>query len=174
MRNAKPPPQSSGSPAPLSRKTSCNRILERFPLVECLEGLSVFFLPFRVVCPIGAWRLHRPRFSTRRAANLALEYLQKQHIDEPFHREAALNALLLLHEAAKAAHDTPVAIAALEEAGALVDKEAAPLLWAEIHEPLVVFLLEHAKLDRADDSQKDITTRKIHDSSRTRAPTSRL
>ena len=36
---------------------------------------------------------------------------------------------------------------------------------------LVVFLLEHAKLDRADDSQKDITTRKIHDSSRTRAPT---
>jgi len=96
------------------------------------------------------------------------------HIDEPFHREAALNALLLLDEAAKAAHDTPAAIAALEAAGALVDKEAAPLLWAEIHEPLVVFLLEHAKLDRADDSQKDITTRKIHDSSRTRAPTSRL
>jgi len=57
---------------------------------------------------------------------------------------------------------------------ALVDKEAAPLLWAEIHEPLVVFLLEHAKLDRADDSQKDMTTRKIHDSSRTRALTSRL
>ena len=114
------------------------------------------------------------RFSTRRAANLGLEFLQKQHIDEPFRREAALNALLLLHEAAKAAHDTPAAIAVLEEAGALVDKEATPLLWAEIHEPLVVFLLEHAKLDRADDSQKDMTTRKIHDSSRTRALTSRL
>ena len=96
------------------------------------------------------------RFSTRRAANLALELLQKQPIDEPFHREAALNALLLLHEAAKAAHDTPAAIAALEEAGGLVDKEAAPLLWAEIHEPLADFLLKHAKLDRADELISDI------------------
>jgi hypothetical protein len=97
------------------------------------------------------------RFSTRRAANLGLEFLQKQHIDEPFRREAALNALLLLHEAAKAAHDTPAAIAVLEEAGALVDKEATPLLWAEIHEPLVVFLLEHAKLNRVDNMSTHTT-----------------
>jgi tetratricopeptide (TPR) repeat protein len=96
------------------------------------------------------------RFSTRRAANLALELLETQPLDEPFYREAALNALLLLHEAAKAAHDTPAAIAALEEAGALVDQEADPLLWAEIHESLVHFLLEHAKLDRAHDLISDI------------------
>jgi tetratricopeptide (TPR) repeat protein len=95
-------------------------------------------------------------FSARGAANLALELLQKQPIDEPFHREASLNALLLLHEAAKASHDTPAAIAALEEAGALVDKEAAALLWAEIHEALVKFLLEHAKLDRAEELISDI------------------
>ena len=65
-------------------------------------------------------------FSSRRAANLALELFQTQPVDQPFHREAALNALLLLHEAAKAAHDIPAAIYALEKAGALVDKK--PLL----------------------------------------------
>jgi hypothetical protein len=47
-------------------------------------------------------------FNSRRAANLALELLQKQTVDESFHREAALNALLLLHEAAKAAHAPPL------------------------------------------------------------------
>jgi hypothetical protein len=53
------------------------------------------------------------RFSTRWAANLALELLQKQPIEGPFRREAALNALLLLHEACKAANDIPAAVAAL-------------------------------------------------------------
>jgi tetratricopeptide (TPR) repeat protein len=96
------------------------------------------------------------RFTARRAADLALELRQQQPDDEPFHREAAQNSLLLLHEAAKAAHDTPVAIAAMEEAGALVDKEADPLLWAEIHEPLARFLLGQAKLERADDLISDL------------------
>jgi len=85
-----------------------------------------------------------------------LELIQKQPIDEPYHREAALNALLFLHEVAKAAHDTPAAIAALEEAGALIDKETNPLLWADIYEPLAEFLLEHAKLDRAGELINDI------------------
>ena len=93
-------------------------------------------------------------FSARRAANLALELRQKQPIDEPFHREAALNALLLLPRSPKQ-HMTHL-LRALEEAGTLVDKEAAPLLWVEIHEPLADFLLEHAKLDRADDLISDI------------------
>ena len=93
-------------------------------------------------------------FSDRRAANLALVLRQKQPIDVHFHLEAALNALLFTPEVAKAAHDTSAAT--LEEAGTLVDKEAAPLLWVEIHEPLADFLLEHAKLDRADDLISDI------------------
>jgi hypothetical protein len=96
------------------------------------------------------------RFSSRRAANLALELLRSQPIDQPFYREAALNALLLLNEAAKAAHDTADALATLDEAAALVDKEADPLLWAQINEPLAEFLLDHAKLERADELISDI------------------
>jgi tetratricopeptide (TPR) repeat protein len=48
------------------------------------------------------------------------------------------------------------AIEALEEAGALVDKQAAPLRWAEIHEPLAALLLEHGKLERADELISDV------------------
>jgi tetratricopeptide (TPR) repeat protein len=95
-------------------------------------------------------------FTARRAVSLALELLQKQSIDESSHREAALNALLLLFEVARAAHDAHEAMAAAEEAGALVDKQASPLLWAEIHESLADLLLDHAKLDRADSLISDI------------------
>jgi hypothetical protein len=47
------------------------------------------------------------RFWARRAANLALELLQEQPMDEALYRDAAQNALLLLHEAATAACDIP-------------------------------------------------------------------
>jgi hypothetical protein len=36
------------------------------------------------------------------------------------------------------------------------DKEADPLRWADVHEPLAEFLLDHAKLDRADELVSDI------------------
>ena len=96
------------------------------------------------------------RFWSRRAADLSQKLRLQQPDDEPFHREAAVNALLLLHEAAKAAHDIPAAIAAFEEAGSLVNKETDPLLWAGIHEPLASFLLEQAKLDRAEELINDL------------------
>jgi tetratricopeptide (TPR) repeat protein len=96
------------------------------------------------------------RFSARRAADVALQFLQQQPANGMAHREDAQNALLLLHEAAKAAHDIPTAIAALEEAGALIDKEAEPVRWADVHEPLAEFLLDQAKLDPAEDLISDI------------------
>ena len=96
------------------------------------------------------------RFSARRAADLALKLLEQEPEFENAHREAATNALLLVHEAAKAAHDIPTAIAALEEAGSLIDKEADPLLWADVHEPLAKFLLEHAKWDRVNELISDL------------------
>jgi tetratricopeptide (TPR) repeat protein len=96
------------------------------------------------------------RHTARRAADLAMQFRQQQPEDADRHREAAVNALLLLHDAANGAHDPAAAIAALEEAGALIDKERDPLLWAEVHEPLATFLLDHARYDRADDLISDI------------------
>jgi len=95
-------------------------------------------------------------FSSRRAADLAQALRAQKPSDESLHRKAAMDALLLLHDAAQAAHEIPAAIAALEEAGSLVDKQAEPLLWADIHEPLARFLLVHAKLDRAEELINDI------------------
>ena len=96
------------------------------------------------------------RHTARRAADFALRLREEQPVNADAHCEAAMNALLLLHDAANGAHDTSAAIAALEEAGALIDKERDPLFWAEVHEPLAQFLLIHAHYDRADDLISDI------------------
>lgn len=61
--------------------------------------------------------------------------------DATTHRERAINGLLLVHEAATAAGDIREAIAALEEAGSLVDKEGEPIRWAEVNTPLAHLLL---------------------------------
>lgn len=95
-------------------------------------------------------------FNARRAADLALKHLQQQPEFDHIYREDAGNALLLLYEAAEAAHEIPAAIAALEEAGSLIDKENYPLTWADVHEPLAKFLLEQAKWDRADELISEI------------------
>lgn len=89
-------------------------------------------------------------FNARRATDLALKHLQQQPEFDHIHREDAGNALFLLYEAAQTAHDIPAAIAALEEAGSLIDRETYPLQWADVHEPLAEFLLAQAKWDRAD------------------------
>ncbi len=94
------------------------------------------------------------RFTARRAADLALRERRSGEKLSP--DGVAQNALLLVHEAAKAAHDMPAAMSALEEAGALVDKETDPLVWAEIHEPIASFLLDQAKLDRAEEVISDL------------------
>lgn len=96
------------------------------------------------------------RFSARRAADLALKLQSQKPEFRHIHREDVHNALLLLFETAKAAHDIPAAIAALEEAGSMADKEAEPLYWASIHEHLAEFLLEQAQWDRAEEIISDL------------------
>ncbi|MBX7206682.1 MAG: tetratricopeptide repeat protein [Verrucomicrobiaceae bacterium] len=90
------------------------------------------------------------------AAEFALQLAADQPADAAEHRRAAVNAHLLQHQAAQTAHDIPAAIRALQSAGALVDKAADPLLWAEVHEPLARFLLDHAHYDEADDLISDL------------------
>jgi Tfp pilus assembly protein PilF len=94
------------------------------------------------------------RYTARRAAELALRLREQEPLDAETHDQSAINALLLAHEAAKSAHDHTTAIADLEEAGALVEKET--LLWAEIHETLAEYLLDQAHYDRADDLISEI------------------
>lgn len=52
--------------------------------------------------------------------------------------------------------DISAATAALEEAAALIDKEAEPLRWADISQVLVRFLLDQAIWDRAEELVSDI------------------
>jgi tetratricopeptide (TPR) repeat protein len=78
-----------------------------------------------------------------------------EHADQ--HRQDALNACLLLHESAKAAGKPEEAIRALETGGALIDRERDPLLWADYHEPLAKYYLDHAAYDRASGLIDEIT-----------------
>jgi tetratricopeptide (TPR) repeat protein len=94
--------------------------------------------------------------SARRAANMALRLQQESPEDAEFHRTAAVNGLLLVHTAATAAQAIPESIAALEGAGALVDRKKHPLLWADIHEPLAEALLGRADYDRVENLVGDI------------------
>lgn len=87
--------------------------------------------------------------SVRRAADMALELMASQPADVERHREDALNAFLLLHECAKAARNTEGAIAALESASQLLDRQAAPLQWADMQEMIAGFLLDQEYYDRA-------------------------
>ncbi|MBD3237807.1 MAG: tetratricopeptide repeat protein [Candidatus Eisenbacteria bacterium] len=96
------------------------------------------------------------RFTGRRAANLALELRESDAVDAGTHRKRAQNALLLVHESAKAAHDIPGALAALEEAAGLVDRQTEPILWAEVHESLAGFLLDHGRLKEADELVSEV------------------
>ena len=66
------------------------------------------------------------------------------------HRDKALNALLLSHQAARMSGRREDAINALEKAGQLIDVDLEPILWAEIHEVLAEYLLDHAQFDRAE------------------------
>ena len=95
------------------------------------------------------------RHTARRAANLALELRHRQPEGDVDYRESAFDSLFLLHSAAEASRDIPAAIAALEEAGALIDKNTAPLRWVEVHEPLARFLIEHAHYSRAEELISD-------------------
>ncbi len=92
----------------------------------------------------------------QRATDFALQLLADQPADAPAHKQSAINTLLLKHQASQAAHDVPAAINALKQAGALVDKEADPLLWADVHEILAEYLLDHAHYDEADDLISDL------------------
>ena len=92
----------------------------------------------------------------QRAADLALQLIGDQPAAAAEHKKAAINAYLLLHQASEAARDAAAAISALQQAGALVDKETDPLLWAEVHEALAQFLLDHAHFDEADDLISDL------------------
>jgi tetratricopeptide (TPR) repeat protein len=94
--------------------------------------------------------------SARRAAHNAVRLLGEEPHNSDLHRQDAINALLLVHDAAVAAHAVTAAVTALEEAGGLVDKERQPLLWAEVHEPLAEFLLDHAQYGRAEEIISDI------------------
>jgi tetratricopeptide (TPR) repeat protein len=95
-------------------------------------------------------------FSARRAADVALASLEREPESGPIHHEDAEKALLLLHDVARAAYDTATAIASLEEAADLIDKETDPLRWADVSQSLVKFLLEEGLWDRAEDLLSDV------------------
>ncbi|MCA9200452.1 MAG: hypothetical protein KDA87_23090, partial [Planctomycetales bacterium] len=75
---------------------------------------------------------------------------------EPDGQENALNACLLWHDIAVAAGRREEALVALEKGGALIDKERDPLLWADFHEQVAEFLLDHARFDHAEPLIDDI------------------
>ncbi len=66
------------------------------------------------------------------------------------HREQALNAYLLWHEAAQLAGHRDDAIQALQQGCSLVDRDREPVLWADLHEPLAEYYLDHALFDKAE------------------------
>jgi tetratricopeptide (TPR) repeat protein len=72
------------------------------------------------------------------------------------HREEALNGYLLLHDAANAAGKRDEAVAALERGGSFIDKSSEPVFWADYHEPLAEFHLDHAHWNRAEALIDDI------------------
>jgi tetratricopeptide (TPR) repeat protein len=72
------------------------------------------------------------------------------------HRETALNAYLLVREAAVAAHRRDEALSALERGCSLIDPARDPILWAEYHQELAQILLDQAQLDRAEDVINDL------------------
>jgi tetratricopeptide (TPR) repeat protein len=86
----------------------------------------------------------------RRAADVALERLREDAAQAAAHREDAINAFLLLSDAAKLARDVPAAIAALEEGSPLIDRIKDPLFWAGYHEPLARHYFDQYQIDRAD------------------------
>jgi tetratricopeptide (TPR) repeat protein len=95
--------------------------------------------------------------AAQRQAEAAVKNLtdDPEHADQ--HRQDALNACLLLHESTKAAGKPEEAIRALEMGGALIDRERDPLLWADYHEVLAEYYLEHASYDRASGLIDEIT-----------------
>jgi tetratricopeptide (TPR) repeat protein len=72
------------------------------------------------------------------------------------HREATLNGYLLMHDGAKAAGQRDEAVAALERGGSLIDRAREPTFWADFHQPLAEFHLEHAHWDRAEELVDEI------------------
>lgn len=84
------------------------------------------------------------------SADLAINLLNAKSTKCEALIENAVNAFLLVHEACIAMGDRVAAKEALEKAGTLVDIKTKPLLWAEVHELLIEFLLKQAQYDRAD------------------------
>ncbi|MEK6260372.1 MAG: tetratricopeptide repeat protein, partial [Planctomycetota bacterium] len=87
------------------------------------------------------------------AARQSAELARARMIADPdhtqTHREQALNALLLLSEAAQLAHRHAESIAALEQGGTLIDPTREPVFWADYHEPLAEDYLTYAQYARA-------------------------
>jgi tetratricopeptide (TPR) repeat protein len=72
------------------------------------------------------------------------------------HREEALNGYLLWHDAANAAGRRDEAVTALERGGSFIDQAREPVFWADYHEQVAGFHLDHAHWDRAEELINDI------------------
>jgi tetratricopeptide (TPR) repeat protein len=94
--------------------------------------------------------------TARRAAARALHLRREQPEDDGRHRESAVSALLLAHEAAVAARDVTAAGAALRDAAELADRQATPLMWADVHEQLARFLVDHDGCQEASELVSEI------------------
>lgn len=97
-----------------------------------------------------------PPVSARRAANLALELLQKQPMDELFHREAALNALLLLHEAAKLLMTRPLRLPHSKRRAPSLTRKPLHCFWWKFTNRSPTSCSNTQKLDRSDNLISDI------------------
>lgn len=98
------------------------------------------------------------RVAARKAADAALLEM-KSHADKNDQkpsRDQALDALELLADAAEMINSRSLQISAMEEAGALVNQEKEPLLWADIHQPLAKLLLDQGVLARCKELVDDL------------------
>jgi len=94
--------------------------------------------------------------AARRCAELGEALMAAEPDGFEQHREEALNGYLLLHDAAKAAGKRDEAVTALERGGSFIDKSREPLFWADYHEQVAEFHLDHAHWDRAEELIDDI------------------
>ena len=89
--------------------------------------------------------------TARRATDLAVRLRREDPDNARAHGATAIQALQLIHTAASASHALPQAIASLEEAAQLINKEEDPVGWADLYEPVAEFVLNTSEPGRAEE-----------------------
>jgi tetratricopeptide (TPR) repeat protein len=89
--------------------------------------------------------------AARQAAQEQVRAMLAEPEQQTAHREPALNAFLLWHEAARLHGQQQSATTALEQACSLIDRAVEPVFWAEMQQQLAEHLLNIGQFDRAEE-----------------------